>query len=473
MDTVGMTHSTPDAPLAPRRYGAQHPFARRFTTLALACALLSLAGCPSRNRPVADAEALAAADTPLAWTVLAAHATHRLDTPSMETKEPAPGNQFVVLDVGVRNRDIDPQVLSEGKLIAMDESNLQTFDTPVSVLNDDYLSLQVLAPDQSMRGKIAYEVPEHLPGVLYWSPGNGSKRILLNVSSAPVAPRTLANADDEEDADTAIKPDVDTTRVASIASNDTAASEDPVETSAPLVRAPTPRRVIANQIEPDLTPTPPPVQPEHVATVTYGPVASAPVSGPPQTQAPSREVASIDIPPPVIVRLPPRPRVAATQPAVDSDQARRLQCEGLVSRDDSSEKARSLGFFAQSCREYALPLSWRPPPARRSLFARASDLLAHMVVKPRVVRVAVDPCSAAVSAADRLVCSQPDLAAMDRQLALTVARARDHVDDPAALQREQQQWRGRVRNACDTVGCLQLAYGRQIARVEALAPLQP
>src|SRR4249919_2275503 len=161
--------------------------------LTFACALLPVTGCSSRNDEVAGTQAQT--QGPLAWTVNRAQATHRLATSSMQGRDAAPGNQFVVLDVSVRNRDAGPQVLAEGTLIAMDESRLQTFDRPVTVLSDDYLSLQVLAPNQNLRGKIAYEVPEHLPGVLYWSPGNGSERILLNVVSAPAPERTLANVD--------------------------------------------------------------------------------------------------------------------------------------------------------------------------------------------------------------------------------------------------------------------------------------
>ena len=78
----------------------------------------------------------------------------------MEGPQATPGHRFVVLDVSVRNRDSQPQDMSEGKLIAVNGSELQTFNRPVTVFSDDYLSLQVLAPAQGLHGKIAYEVPE-------------------------------------------------------------------------------------------------------------------------------------------------------------------------------------------------------------------------------------------------------------------------------------------------------------------------
>jgi len=62
---------------------------------------------------------------------------------------------------------------------------------------------------------------------------------------------------------------------------------------------------------------------------------------------------------------------------------------------------------------------------------------------------------------------------MDHQLAQSVARASNHVDDPVALQRDQDDWRGRVRNACDTTDCLEHVYGQRIAQVDALVPVRP
>jgi uncharacterized protein len=62
---------------------------------------------------------------------------------------------------------------------------------------------------------------------------------------------------------------------------------------------------------------------------------------------------------------------------------------------------------------------------------------------------------------------------MDRQLAQTVARAQVNVDDPEQLQREQAAWRGRVRQTCSTVDCVEQAYGQRIAQLDALVPMRP
>ena len=119
--------------------------------------------------------------------------TDRLATSTLERKQATPGNRFVVLDVTARNTDRQPQVFSEGKLVNVSESRERTFATPVSMLAGEYLTLQVLKPSSSVHGKIAYEVPEDLPGVLYWVPGNGDQRILLHVAAATPAVTTSAH----------------------------------------------------------------------------------------------------------------------------------------------------------------------------------------------------------------------------------------------------------------------------------------
>ena len=425
---------------------------------ALACAVL--AGCPWRGRP--DPQVQAHTPPSLAWAVNRAQVTHRLQTSSMEAREASAGNQFVVLDVSVRNRAAQPQVMSEGALIAMDATKLQTFDRPVTVFDDAYLSLQVLAPAQSARGKIAYEVPEHLPGVLFWSPGNGSERILLNLAATPVPQRTFADA---ADADAHAAPtvgiDVVPTPVQPVAKAVEARASRARQSTARAEHAPV---ATLTAMQPS---TARPAKAD-VAATAHEPVRAH--AAQPQTQVVLPAVATVTPAPPTRIVLPATTQAAP--PRADAEQARRLACQGLVARDDPAEKERSLGFFAESCRDFTLPERWRPRPARRSLIERASDLLARVVVKPRVVRIS-DCSSASTSHADRLVCGDPRLSAMDHQLAQSVARASDQVDDPAALQRDQAQWRGRVRNACDTAGCLEEAYGRRIAQLDAIAPMQP
>jgi hypothetical protein len=49
------------------------------------------------------------------------------------------------------------------------------------------------------------------------------------------------------------------------------------------------------------------------------------------------------------------------------------------------------------------------------------------------------------------------------------ASAQRSVEDPAALQREQDDWRWHVRDACRTVSCVESVYTERTADLTALA----
>jgi uncharacterized protein YecT (DUF1311 family) len=392
-------------------------------------------------------------------------------------------------------------VLSEGALVAMDESDQRTFDQPETLLSPDYLSLQILAPSQRLRGKIAYEVPAPLSGVLFWSPGNSGERILLNLD-APLAARTPAEAQEDRApaTDVAATPDNAARDVASSTTStatETARATRNAIASAATVRAaqPTPPQHARTPRDAGRAPGRAPATrvaaadapPEQPSPAPRNPTLSLPVQALPRVMPPATLPAPVlarGVPNETLSMVPTPPAQAnATTPTPGAgfapggdgadrrEQARTLACGGLVSRDDPAEKASQLAFFAQACRGYALPPSWQPPPApRRSLLARASALVARVVLHPRVTRIS--DCSTAASRADRLVCGDPALSAMDQQLAQSVSRARAGTDDPRALQREQAAWHEHVRNACRSERCLQRAYGRRIGQLDALASAQ-
>lgn len=486
---------------------------------------LLLGACSSRSDGFAGAATLAAVEAPLAFTVHDAQATHRLATSLMESKEAAPGNQFVVLDVSVMNRSADPQVLPEGKLVAMSESGLQTFDTPETLFGDDYLSMQVLSPEQRVRGKIAYEVPQHLPGVLYWSPGSGSKRILLNVNAPQEPPRTLADAgfDDAVQPTIVSTPDIarhalvprtaaglselkrtheppSSTLASPVAAltqtthtpRATAAVEIPASARqrASTVPTPTQARAVALSTSSTRTPrmaanaTPSATTGQGVRRVPAPTLASAgaaatlhviaaegarvAASVPESMPALPRNVAKITAPRSadrrVAMSAPTLPR--SPGPEGDTEEIRQLACQGLVARDEPWEKSNNLGFFSASCRDYPLPSRWQPQRAQRSIFARMSAALAG---NARTAMAGHAPACDTSSHAARLVCRDAVLSAMDIQLDRSVQRAGGYAN-PIALLREQEQWNVRIRNACKTVACLQQAYRRQQARMDALIP---
>ncbi len=458
--------------------------------LLLGSALCLLAACSSRTDGFAGAASLVTVEAPLAFTVHEARATHRLATPLMESKEAAQGNQFVVLDVSVMNRNADPQVLLEGKLIAVSESGMQTFDTPETLFSDEYLGVQVLSPEQSVRGKIAYEVPQDLPGVLYWSPGGGSKRILLHVNAPRAPQRTLADVGFDDAVQLTIDRAHDTARHALAPRTASALSElartrepapalaSPVAARSPtahtpraaaVVEVPASARLRASTVTmPTQARTVAPAASSTDIAISAAVDAHVAASAPGAMPTTSRDLAPIAAPRSTDRRVSvPAPMLPSSAvPEGDREQIRQLACEGLVARDDPWEKSRNLGFFSASCRDYPLPARWQPARAPRSILARLSAAFAG---NARTAMAGHAPACDAPSHGARLVCQDAVLSAMDIQLDRSVQYAGRYAS-PIALLREQEQWSGRIRNACQTVACLQQAYRRQQARIDALIP---
>ena len=355
--------------------------------LSVACVAVAIAACQrgSDERPAGPAEQMSPAGDSLEWSVLQARMTRHIATSTLETKDATPGSEFVVLEVRVRNPQTHPQVLSEGRLVAVDAFHQHDFATPVTMLAGEFLTLQVLPPGASVRGKIAYEVPEGLPGVFYWTPGTSNRRILLRVDAAPVAWHTLARAG------------------ASQASQ----GKRPSEQTAPA------KRLVARA-----TPS----------TKTR-----------PAKPKPQRRVAVI--------------------PA-SQEQARRERCEALLSGSAQGDEG-ARPFYLLNCPDYPVPSKWRTATTTASV-AMPLNPPAHP-----------SGCSGKTSRAGWLVCNDPYLSTLDRRLAQSLSRALEVVDDPAALQREQEDWRLRVRDACSTIRCLELTYGRRTAHIDAVGKAGP
>jgi hypothetical protein len=377
---------------------------------------LVLAGCLVAGCDRARQTDRAAAAAPsLAPVVNAAHVTRVIDTSTLEHREASPGNTFVVLDVTVRNRDTHPQVFSEGELVSVDARTQRSFATPVTLLADEFLSLQVLQPASSARGKIAYEIPSGLEGALYWQPGAHGQRILLHPRLPPKVVSTLGNAPGDDVA--AFPGSALATSHADIPAVDRAA-----KTADSMAERP-PSNPVARDAKP-ATPG---------ATV--------------QTPAPTRAASETT------------PDLSRT-----NEQARALACQALLARNDPAEKSRYLGFFAHECADYAMPSNWRPDVASA----------APRVPSPRPpppTAPASGPafdCSQAFTRAEHLVCADAVLSLMDRQLARAYADARLRATDPLVLQREEDEWRRRVRDACDSIPCIERAYDRRTAELDAV-----
>ncbi|MFL6591990.1 MAG: hypothetical protein ACJ8GK_04685 [Luteimonas sp.] len=381
--------------------------------LCAAC-VLAVAAC-QRN----DSSDLALPSRPspgdaLAWSVERVEATRHLATSTLETRDATAGNEFVVLEVRVRNPDGQPQVVSEGALIAVAASGEQRFTTPVSMLTDEFLTLQVLPPSATARGKIAYEVPERLAGAFYWMPGNSSRRILLHVPRLDEGARTLASVDTRRDA-----------------------PSRPARTQKPMP-SPAPERVASRE-------RPPPMQ---QALSPRRPVARSAVAGAAPTAT-------------AHIRKPVPASGGIVIPAAQ-EQARRDRCEDMLTRNAPSDAALR-PFYLLNCPDYPLPPGWRAAANLHSASALAMATPAG--TSP--------DCSAAAVPAVRLVCGNAYLANLDRRLSLSLSRALGTAQDPAALRRDQDDWRRHVRDRCRTIRCLELAYGRRTAHIDALARIGP
>lgn len=403
---------------------------RRGPWLGLVAATAMIAACGGRNASNAldgfgpgtgQDNGAAPAIKPLDTRLVSAHATDRISLPGFDDKQAAKGNHFVVLDVVVRNTDTQPRVFSEGRIIAANASRERTFPTPVNVFADGYLQLQVLPPSTGARGKIVYEVPDDASGVLYWVPGGDTRRILLH-------------------------PDV--MAVAGSPPRRSIASTTPAEMKPPSPAAPGVALQHATQADSAKS------SPRSIAVTTSPVAGSHPSSAvPASSAAPQGGQGSLTTP--VTTQ-------ATGEVRVGSEQARVLACTALVSRNDPAEKARYLGFFKRECSAYAMPSTWSP--ARVATIAPAPDPNRW----PPRSGPAFD-CEQASSPAEQLICNDAVLSLMDWELTRAYANAQRSVEDPAALQREQDDWRWHVRNACRTVSCVESVYTERTADLTALA----
>jgi hypothetical protein len=389
--------------------------------IVLGCVLLLVAACqrPGAETAAAGSAAVPATTAPeLAITVHDVVRTPRIPRSRLDVQEAAAGDTFLVLDVTVGNPGGQTRLFSGGPLIAVEGRKQRRFDAPENILADGYLLLETLAPGASERGRIVYEVPDDLHGPFYWQP-MGGKRVLLNVGAAveAAAPRTLAQAP----ATDAATPDQPTT--------------EPSE------------RVVAH-----------------------------PAETAPTTPASGADTAA----------APPTAATAATDPAA-ARQLRQLACRALVEDNRRADKPRYLHFFQTQCQGIAMPPAWtgeavatrapapqpqpQPAPTKTPPPAAAQTATADADEPP--APVAPDDggpsfdCRTAVTHAEQLVCQDALLSLLDRQLADAYASAQREVGDPVALQRDEDDWRRRVRDACQSLNCLERVYTRRTAALRA------
>ena len=79
---------------------------------------------------------------------------------------------------------------------------------------------------------------------------------------------------------------------------------------------------------------------------------------------------------------------------------------------------------------------------------------------------AITDCSKAKTNIDRLLCSSDKLSVADQLMAMAFRGAFYRTQDKDALIKEQDEWRKKVRDACNDVPCLLDAYQRRTSELE-------
>lgn len=111
--------------------------------------------------------------------------------------------------------------------------------------------------------------------------------------------------------------------------------------------------------------------------------------------------------------------------------------------------------------------------AQTSASIPASDSTQPEAVQPEVAQpsqaaiVASFDCAKAASKIEKLICSSPETASADKQLASVYRAAAAKSSDPAALKQQQREWL-KDRNACDDAACL---LKTTEARIQALSAM--
>jgi len=78
-------------------------------------------------------------------------------------------------------------------------------------------------------------------------------------------------------------------------------------------------------------------------------------------------------------------------------------------------------------------------------------------------------CAKASTDAERLICSNQELAALDVEMMSAYKRLADGNSDKNALRKEQNDWMKNQRNTCSTSDCMAKAYRSRIEDMESVA----
>ncbi|MBB3180232.1 lysozyme inhibitor LprI family protein [Variovorax sp. Sphag1AA] len=79
-------------------------------------------------------------------------------------------------------------------------------------------------------------------------------------------------------------------------------------------------------------------------------------------------------------------------------------------------------------------------------------------------------CRKAATASERIICSNPQAAESDRDMASAFGLAMQGTSNPSRIQSNQREWIAKVRNACQDAQCVISVNGDRAAALRSLSP---
>lgn len=150
---------------------------------------------------------------------------------------------------------------------------------------------------------------------------------------------------------------------------------------------------------------------------------------------------------------PPLPRIEQQQAAPPSAPL------------DSAKLEADLWDSVKASNNAAVVQSYLAKYPMGTFAAAAKARLAELNNSVRTVRVQPSfSCAATINQAERVICADPGLSALDAQTASLYRRARANAADTATLADEQTAWLYR-RNRCADAGCIRESYAERRAEI--------
>jgi uncharacterized protein YecT (DUF1311 family) len=159
---------------------------------------------------------------------------------------------------------------------------------------------------------------------------------------------------------------------------------------------------------------------------------------------------------------------------------RRGTCEHFIGEQEPTEDAQRAAEVNRSIKEFCMGTD-KDLTALRNKYASNAEAIAklkdyELTIEPNWAlfdKTAINnspfapsfDCQKASNGAERLVCSNRELAKLDVDLNQIYIKARDLTDDKEKLKNEQNEWIKSSRNACSDGNCMTNAFKQRISEL--------